>query len=245
MERLQLLILSQDSRLVGLVRAALQDLGVVGCYFDTDSTRALEVLRDRHFDGIILDCNDLACSEVLSTRIRRGPSNRQTPVIAIVNDATDIGGTQSSGANFNVCKPVSPATLKAHLNKAFDAMQREHRRYFRYAVSLPLFVGAAKESFASGSLINVSAEGLAILLQKSPRLEGAVSLRFDLPSIDPYRIDAEGEVAWIDAEGRLGIKLLHMPAEARRKYAEWLDVLHAQLEFRRLTEEASQVKRER
>ena len=43
-----------------------------------------------------------------------------------------------------------------------------------------------------------------------------------------------------DAEGRMGIKLAHMPAEARRKYAEWLDVLHAQHEFRRLPEDASQ-----
>jgi hypothetical protein len=121
-------------------------------------------------------------------------------------------------------------------------MQKEHRRYFRYAVSLPLFVGAEKERFTSARLINVSAEGLAILLRRSARLEGAVSLRFDLPSIDPYRIDAEGEIAWTDAEGRMGIKLSHMPPEAKRKYAEWLDVLHAQLELRRLTEEASRCK---
>jgi len=242
MERLQLLIFSQDSNLVGLVRAALQDLGVAGSYFDTDSTRALDVLRSRHFDGIILDCTDLACAQEILTRIRRGPSNRQTPVIAIVNDVTDMRAIQSSGASFNVCKPVSPATLKAHLNKAFDAMQKEHRRYFRYAVSLPLFVGAEKEGFTSARLINVSEEGLAVLLQRSARLEGAVSLRFDLPSIDPYPVDAEGEIAWTDAEGRIGIKLSHMPAETRRKYDEWLDVLHSQHEFRRRTEEASQCK---
>ena len=109
MERLQLLIFSQDSSLLGLVRPALQDLGVAGSYFDTDSTRRLEVLRSRHFDGIILDCTDLARAQEILTGIRRGPSNRQTPVIAIVNDATDMRAIQSSGANFNVCKPVSPA----------------------------------------------------------------------------------------------------------------------------------------
>ena len=36
----------------------------------------------------------------------------------------------------------------------------------------------------------------------------------------------------------MGIKLSHMPVEAWGKYAEWLDVLHGQHEFRRLTEEA-------
>jgi DNA-binding response OmpR family regulator len=237
MERLQLLILSQDSGLVGLVRAALQDVGVAGSYFDIDSGRAFEVLRSRHFDGIVLDCNDLVYAQQTLAGIRRGPSNRQTPVIAIVNDATDMRAIQGFGADFNVCKPVSPATLKAHLNKAFDAIQKEHRRYFRYTVSLEVFVGTEKAGFTSARLINLSAEGLAVRLSRSVKLEGAVNLRFDLPSIKPYRIDAEGELAWTDAEGRMGIKLSHMPAEARRKYAEWLDVLYSQHELRRLNEE--------
>jgi len=56
--------------------------------------------------------------------------------------------------------------------------------------------------------------------------------------MEPYRIEARGEVVWADAEGRMGIKLSHMPDEAERRYTEWLDVLHAQHEFRRRTEEA-------
>ena len=59
-----------------------------------------------------------------------------------------------------------------------------------------------------------------------------------MPSMEPYRIEARGEVVWADAEGRMGIKLSHMPDEAERRYTEWLDVLHAQHEFRRRTEEA-------
>ena len=136
MERLQLLILSQDPSLAGLVRGALQGIDVTRCDIVADSTRALEVLRSHHFDGIILDCNDLARAQEILTRIRRGPSNRQAPVIAVAYSATDMQTIQNSGVNFTVCKPVSPATIKALLNKAFDAMQREHRRYFRYGVSV-------------------------------------------------------------------------------------------------------------
>jgi len=243
MERFQLLMFSRDSSLVGLVRAALQDLGVAGCYFDTDSARVLEALRSRHFDGIILDCSDVARAQEITKRLRRGPSNRPTPVIAIVNDATDMQAIQSSGANFNVCKPVSPAMLNAHLRKAFDAIQKEHRRYFRYTVSLEVLVGTEKAGLTSARLINLSADGLAVRLSRSVKLEGPVNLRFDLPSIEPYRIDAEGEIAWTDAEGRMGVKLSHMPADARRKYSEWLDVLHSQHEFRKHTEEANQQNR--
>jgi len=119
-----------------------------------------------------------------------------------------------------------------------EAIEKEHRRYFRYTVDLPLFVGTEKDSRTAAKLINISAEGLAVRLSRSVKLEGKVNLSFDLPSIEPYRIEARGEVVWADAEGRTGIKLSHMPEEARRRYTEWLDVLHAQHEFRRLTEEA-------
>lgn len=76
------------------------------------------------------------------------------------------------------------------------------------------------------------------MVRRSAKLKGTVSLTFDLPSIDPYRIAAKGQVAWSDAEGRMGIKLSYMPVEARGKYTEWLKVLHSQHEFRKLTEEA-------
>jgi len=238
MDRLQVLILGQDPNLVRIVRAALEDLGIAGCHSRADLPQATEVLARQHFDGIILDCDDLARAQTILTTIREGPSNRQSPVVALLNGPADLRAIQNCGSNFNVLKPVSPGTIKAQLNKAVDALQKEHRRYFRYTVSLPIFVGTEKKGFTPARLINVSAEGMAVLVRRSAQLEGAVSLRFDLPSIDPYRIAAEGEIAWTDAEGRMGIKLSHMPVEARGKYAEWLDVLHGQHEFRRLTEEA-------
>jgi len=95
MDRLQLLILSEDPNLAGLVRAALQDLRVAGCYFGAESTRILEILGSRHFDVIILDCNDLACAQEILKRIRGGASNRQTPVIAIVNRTEDMRAIQT------------------------------------------------------------------------------------------------------------------------------------------------------
>ena len=97
-------------------------------------------------------------------------------------------------------------------------MQKEHRRYFRYTVDLPLFVGTEKDSLMPAGLMNVSADGLAVRSTRSVKAQGTVNLRFDLPSIDPYRIEAKGEVVWADAEGRMGIKLLQMPDEARRRY---------------------------
>jgi CheY-like chemotaxis protein len=238
MDRLEVLMFGQDPSLFRIVRSALEDLGIVGCHSCTDSAQAIEVLARRHFDGIILDCDDLAQAQAVLTKIRNGPSNRQSPVIAILNGATDLPAIQNSRPNFNVIRPVSAGTIKEQLKKALDAMQTEHRRYFRYPVALPLFVGTGEDRLTAATLMNVSSEGVAVRLNRSVKPQGRVNLSFKLPSIEPYRIQAKGEVIWTDSEGRMGIKLSYMTGEARRKYMEWLDVLHAQDEFRRLTEEA-------
>lgn len=239
MDRLQVLILGQDLNLVRIVRVALEDLGIAGSHCRTESAQAIEALDHSHFDGIILDCDDLTCAQKVLTKIRTGPSNRQSPVLVLLNGPADLRAMQNCGANFNVCKPISTRTIQEQLTKALDAMQKEYRRYFRYTVSLQIFVGTEKDSLTAAKLMNVSAEGLAVWSGRSVKPEGKVNLRFDLPSIDPYRIEANGEVVWADAAGRMGIKLSLMPAEARRKYTEWLDVLHSQHEFRKLTEETS------
>ena len=241
-ERLQVLILGQDPEIGALVRATLEDLGITGSCSSPDSTAASEILANHHFDGIILDCADPEWSREMLKKLRTGQSNCQSPVIAIVNSVTDVRAVQKSGVDLTICKPISRDTITSQLRRAFDAMQSEHLRYFRYPVSQPVWVGTKTDDLASARLLNVSQDGLALWLKTSRRLEGAVILTFDLPSIEPYRIEARGEIAWCDADGRIGIKIVHMPEEARRRYGEWLDVLHSQLEFRKLIQEVSQSK---
>lgn len=236
-ERFQVLVLSQDPSVVGVVRASLQDLGLTVSHCSPDSTDTSDILASRHFDGIILDYHDLEQSRRLLTKIRTGGSNLQSPVIVIVNNVKESLALQKSGVDLTICKPISTDTFKSHLDRAFDAIQSEHLRYFRYPVSLPVFVGIKETNLAAARLLNVSQDGLALRLRTSPKPEGAVIVRFDLPSIEPYPVEAKGDITWCDADGRIGIKISQMPAEARRRYGEWLDVLHAQLEFRRLTED--------
>lgn len=237
MDRLEALIFGPDPNLFRIVRSALEDPGIAACHFSTDPAQAIEVLARRHFDGIILDCEVTAYGEQVLSKIRKGPSNRQSPVVAILNSQAARPAIQNYAAVFTVFKPVSAATIKKQLNKALDAMQEEYRRYFRFTVTLELLIGTG-ENTVTAELMNVSAEGMAVRLSRSFRPEGMLNLTFDLPSIDPYRIEAIGEVVWTDALGRMGIKLSHMPLEARQRYTAWLAVLHAQNELRRLNEEA-------
>jgi len=60
MDRLKVMIFGQDPNLVRIVRAALEDLGIDGFHSCNDSAQAIEVLARQHFDGIVVDCDDLA-----------------------------------------------------------------------------------------------------------------------------------------------------------------------------------------
>jgi CheY-like chemotaxis protein len=252
MDRLELLISGPDPNLFRIVRAALEDPGIAGCHFSTDPAQAIEVLARRHFDGIILDCEVIASAQEVLSKIRKGPSNRQSPVVALLNGPAALPAIQHYAAVFPVFKPVSAAKIMKQLTKALDAIQEENRRYFRFAVTLPLLLSTGentlpaertnaeriKADLINAEVINLSSEGMAVRLSRSIRPVGMLNLTFDLPSIDPYRIEAVGEVVWTDAQGRMGIKLCHMPLEARHRYTAWLDVLYAQNELRRLNEEA-------
>jgi len=120
------LTFGQDPNLFGLSGLPLKTWAIAGYHSRTDSVQAIEILDRRHFDGITLDCDDLACVQKILTKIRTLSSNRLSPVIAILNGMTELRAIQNCGANFNVCKPVSSGTIKAQLNQALDPMRREN-----------------------------------------------------------------------------------------------------------------------
>ena len=69
-----------------------------------------------------------------------------------------------SGADFVLAKPVQDKQLRSLLDIAIPRMNREHRRYFRHKVDLPIqLLCQTSEAFA-GKIMNVSKGGLALTL---------------------------------------------------------------------------------
>jgi CheY-like chemotaxis protein len=233
-ERLQVLVLTTEPGLLDLIRTALREFGATHYCAGVDPARVSEILGRNHFDGIILDCDDIANAEKIIMRVRKGPSNRQSPVIAIANDLAALQATKNWGASLSIPKPVPGAGVWLELNSAFEAFQKEYRRYTRYSVRLPLLIGTEKDGYVAASVLNVSSEGMAVLVRTPPKKE-SVTLKFELPSIEPYPVEANGQIIWIDPKGCVGIKLVRMSLEAHRRYQEWLSVLHGQFEFRRFS----------
>ncbi len=74
------------------------------------------------------------------TEIRGSRSNKASVVLAVVNGTTSVSTAFDAGAAFVLGKPVQDRQLRSLLDVALPRMAREHRRYFRAKVDLPVEV---------------------------------------------------------------------------------------------------------
>ena len=117
------------------------------------------------------------------------------------------------------------------LNLSFAKMEREHRRYFRYDVALPVrFKNQLGQSFNT-TMKNVSEGGMAIKLVQPMHLSGVVTLDFEIPSVQRQRFHAKADIVWSDSF-TMGLRFLHVNREADVALRSWLGSLEAQLRFR-------------
>ena len=152
-------------------------------------------------------------------------------VFAVVNAKTTVSMAVEAGANFVLGKPVQDKPLRGILERALIRMEREHRRYFRHAVDLPIQLFCYTGTTFAGKIMNVSEGGLALTLFGSAPVESVVTVEFDLPSTNPHTFQAKAEVVWNDAFV-MGLRFLRIEPGCRSFFEAWLDSLEAQLRFR-------------
>jgi CheY-like chemotaxis protein len=228
--RLQCLLVTQERELLDLVRPVLENSGMeVEVRAETRS--ALEICERRHLDGFLVDCDDVSGGRDLLASIRASGSNRMSTIFAVVNGTTSITQAMEEGANFVLGKPLAAERFQAYLEVARVSMEREHRRYFRFAVNLPVRIQSAEGVEGEGRMVNISEGGLAVRMAPGGGLQGTVRLEFTLPSLEPFMVQAKGEVVWGDTAGLAGIRFLYMGEDSRRPLQEWLGQLYAQMEL--------------
>jgi DNA-binding response OmpR family regulator len=227
--RLQCLLVTQERELLELVRPALEQSGI-DIEVRAESGSAREICERRHLDGFLIDCDDVPGGRQLLAGIRGSGSNRMSTIFAVVNGNTSVSLAMDEGANFVLGKPLAPERFRAYLKVARVSMEREHRRYFRFSVNLAVRVAADEDSVES-RMVNISEGGLALRVAPGHNLQGTVRLEFELPSIEPFKVQAKGEVIWGDTGGLLGVRFLYMGEESRQRLLEWLGQLYAQVEL--------------
>ena len=146
---------------------------------------------------------------ICSSRYAAVAPTRTSVVVAVVNGTTSVSTAVDAGANFVLGKPVQDKQLRSLLDVALPRMEREHRRYFRHKVDLPVeLLCYTGETFA-GKIMNVSEGGLALTHFGPAAVEGVVTVQFGLPSAEPQTFQAKAAVVWNDAS-TMGLRFLRI-----------------------------------
>jgi CheY-like chemotaxis protein len=215
-----------DPTLLGHVQASLGTHGV-SLHLRQDSASAIELVSRRHLDGLVIDCDDVPGGTKALTELRNSPANKQTFILAVVNCCTSSEEALDLGADFALSKPIQQTRLRTVVDMAIPRMEREHRRYFRYDVDLPVrFQNPLGQSFTA-RMKNVSEGGLAIQLIDPVRLKGVVMVEFELPSVEPQVCHAKADVVWSDSFA-MGLRFLHIEKESHAGLQTWLSSLESQ-----------------
>ena len=226
---LECLIVTCDPTLLGHVQASLGTLGT-SLQLRQDATSAIEFASRRHLDGLVIDCDDVPGGAKAIPELRGTRANKQSLILAVVNGLTSAEEALDLGADFTLCKPIQQTRLRSVLDVAIAKMEREHRRYFRYNVDLPVrFRNPLGQSFAA-RMQNISEGGLSIKLIDPVRLKGVVNVEFELPSVEPHVFHAKADVVWSDSFV-MGLRFLHIEKRSGVALQTWLGLLEAQSRF--------------
>ncbi len=226
MSQLNALVLTRDPRSTARLLAPLHQWGVLA-EVESEPDYAIAALLRRHFDGFIADFASVPSVTDAITAIRSATACKSTPILALLDDSINVQFALEGGANSALNKGSSPARSRPYLRIALLLMTREHLRYFRYPVDTPAAITYAGGATLEARTVNVSNEGLALRLTHPMRVTRTVRARFQLPTANPTVVVATGHTAWMDNQGRLGLRFLYMPEPSRNRFQQYMAEMHS------------------
>jgi hypothetical protein len=226
---LNCLLLTSDVRLLQVIRSTFDGTSVE-LEMRTDAAGAIELSGRRHLDSFVIDCDDVPGAAGVIANVRNGRSNKLSIVFAVVN-GTPMSTAVEAGANFVLGKPVQVRLLRNFLDVALPMMEREHRRYFRHKVDVPVKLLCHTGETFIGRIMNVSEGGLALTNFGPAPGEIVLTVQFDLPSTDPQVFQAKAAVVWKDAYA-MGLRFMRIEPDCCSYFEAWLASLEAQRRFR-------------
>lgn len=218
--KLQALLLTPDEKIERVLRRVLGDLEISVDYCaDTDC--ALNKLTRDRFEAVIVDCaEDESAARVLKS-VRSAARNKRAVAVAIIDSQKRVRGAFELGAHFVLYKPISAERCKASFRAARALMKRERRRNTRIPIEIPV------QLVSAGGAVNTKTSDLGeggLAIQATQRLDNGATtgIQFILPGSE-LRIEARGEIAWVNAGRSAGLRFTEISPQSQERIKEWLD----------------------
>jgi CheY-like chemotaxis protein len=215
---LEFVLVSNDYATVTAVSGGVKKYGAKFGLVPSAET-ARENLARRKVDGIFVDVAVPGSLGLLGA-IRKGTANAKSVIFACLQDFKESTAALSAGANFVLRKPLIVDSVALHITIAKELLEREHRRYFRHAVHLPVLLKEGNTEHHA-RMTNLSEGGLAVRVTKPLKHSSVVDFAFELTL--GASISGKGQVAWTNSEGLAGIVLQTFHGKGREQLEAWLN----------------------
>ena len=214
---LEFALMSSDYAAVTAISRGVKKYGAKS-NLSPDAESARDSLRRRKFDGVFVDMEAPGALELMID-IRKGTSNSKLVVFACVQSSKESTVTLSAGANFLLLKPLTAESVALHIGIAKEMMEREHRRYFRRPVNLPVVLKDA-DGDQRARMANLSEGGFAVRTTRELKHSSMIEFEFELPF--GATVSGRGQVAWTNREGMSGILVHSFHDKGRERLEAWL-----------------------
>ncbi|PYP92575.1 MAG: hypothetical protein DMG65_03515 [Candidatus Angelobacter sp. Gp1-AA117] len=185
---------------------------------------ALNALKQRQFDVLVLDFDVSQAPEVFKERARV-PWRYPGVVLALVR-TEQIAQTAGHRIHLVLQKPFAEGCLKRTLKIAHSFVVKDKRAAFRHPVQIP----ASASMFEQGKYLklqdaviqDISYTGLCLNSDPIPPRNSMVSVAFNLPDTREH-VDISGKIMWTDPNGRSGVRFEQVTAVQFQKLRNWLE----------------------
>ncbi len=213
------LLVSADPVAIQQFSHALQELSIT-----PDICRqvpaAVGLLNRRKFDAVIVDLQLGDQSGLILDEVHLSTSNRTAVTFGIGDNDAEITSDFRKKSQFVFERPLSAQSIHKTLRPAFGLILRERRRYFRYPISLPVFIQRVGKPEIRCASVNISGGGMALSTQV-PLVPGEnVRVQFTLPDHEGPVV-AESTVCW-SKPGHLGVRFVSVSEEHKSELQVWL-----------------------
>jgi response regulator RpfG family c-di-GMP phosphodiesterase len=213
----EFLVVCQDILEYRTITGAIQKINGAVNYTANNSTARAYIAR-RKIDGIFVDTAVQEALELIQD-IRNGSSNRYSVIFACARAVDAPAVLLSAGANFVLQKPLLVEGIAHVLDTAIQMMEAERKRYTRHQLMVPVLI-RQREREQRATTANISKGGMAVRCQDA--YEAGVSVDFAV-SLPIGEINGQGQVAWANTDGLMGIKFHLLPEPYKKSLASFLD----------------------
>jgi uncharacterized protein (TIGR02266 family) len=213
------LVLSRDWQEISVLECILGGLHIA-VDVESEPERARAKLAKSKIDAVIVDC-DLSGTVGFLRGLQDGIVQNSVPMV-ILSGSKKHKRRESERATFVFEKPISVEQAVHTLSAARNMIMEGRLRYHRQALDLRVSLTCGSKKRVQAHLMNLSQGGVGIRVRQPLPTGGPIRVSFALPE-SKRSLRVEGEVAWMDQRGNVGIRFVDSDQRTKRDLQLWLE----------------------